>query len=168
MSSHPLPLQKSDKARQELASGQRRLGLKERACLLMADGLRTQQQLLALVPGDATVIDRLLADGYLLAAQAPQAAPPPPAIVVPQAADDFGGKRSLATTRMFLFDICERMFVRRLPDKATHYRDALREARDRDTMLAVAREIVADVEALAGAERADGLSERIAMLLPPA
>ncbi|XAH21082.1 hypothetical protein AAFF27_13665 [Xylophilus sp. GW821-FHT01B05] len=165
MSSHPLPLQKSDKARQELASGQRSLGLKERACLLMADGLRTQQQLLALVPGDAALIDRLLADGYLLAAQA---ASPPPAIVVPQAADDFGGKRSLATTRMFLFDICERMFVRRLPDKAEHYREALRQARDRDTMLAVAREIVADVEALAGTERADGLSERIAMLLPPA
>jgi len=166
-----LPLHKSDKARQELAAAQRSLGLKERACLLMADGQRTRQHLLALLPDDAAIIDRLLADGYLLAVPAAVAAPPvaapSPASAPVHAADGFDGKRSLATTRMFLFDICERMFVRRLPEKAAHYREALRQARDRDAMLAVARQILADVEELAGAERADGLSERIAMLLPP-
>jgi hypothetical protein len=80
--------------------------------------------------------------------------------------DNFEGKRSLATTRMFLFDICERMFSKKMPDLATHYRDQLREARDRASMLAIARDIILNVEEVAGAERADGLSERIAMLLP--
>ncbi len=68
---------------------------------------------------------------------------------------------------MFLFDICERMFTRRDPVLATTLRDNLREARDRDTMLAVARLIIDEIERAAGAERADAISERIAMLLPP-
>jgi hypothetical protein len=102
----------------------------------------------------------------------PQPPPPPPAAPAAAApaqaaSDSFEGKRSLATTRMFLFDICERMFARKLPAKANLYRDLLREARDRDSMLAVARDMITDVEEIAGHERADGISERIAMLLPP-
>lgn len=84
-----------------------------------------------------------------------------------QSADDFGGKRSLATTRMFLFDIVERMFVRKMPELANHLRDQLREARDRASMMVVAREIILKVEEIAGPDRADGLSERLAMMLPP-
>jgi len=68
---------------------------------------------------------------------------------------------------MFLFDLCERLFARRHPEWAQTFRDALREARDRESMLAVSRRILAAVEEVAGAERADTLSERIAMLLPP-
>lgn len=81
-------------------------------------------------------------------------------------ADSFEGKRSLATTRMFLFDICERMFARRNPEMAEHLREALRNAKDRDSMLAVSRQLLAHIEKLAGSERADALGERIAMLLP--
>lgn len=95
----------------------------------------------------------------------PSPVPAPAPAPGPQG-DNFEGKRSLATTRMFLFDICERMFSRKMPDLATHYRDQLREARDRASMLAIARDIILNVEEVAGAERADGLSERIAMLLP--
>jgi hypothetical protein len=73
----------------------------------------------------------------------------------------------MATTRMFLFDICERMFVRRDPVKAEAFREALRNARDRESMLAAAREMIAAVEEIAGHERADSIAERIAMLLPP-
>lgn len=80
--------------------------------------------------------------------------------------DNFEGKRSLATTRMFLFDIVERMFVRKMPELANHFRDQLREARDRQSMLEIAREIVSNVEEIAGPDRADGLSERLAMMLP--
>jgi hypothetical protein len=108
---------------------------------------------------------------------APQDAPPMPGPSSPVSAvaaapapgpqgDNFEGKRSLATTRMFLFDICERMFSKKMPELAKQYREQLREARDRASMLAIARDIVAHVEEVAGAERADGLSERIAMLLP--
>lgn len=81
--------------------------------------------------------------------------------------DNFEGKRSLATTRMFLFDIVERMFVRKMPDRANHYRDQLRGAKDRVSMLAIASDIIINVEELAGPDRADGLSERLAMMLPP-
>ena len=83
------------------------------------------------------------------------------------AADSFEGKRSLATTRMFLFDICERMFARRDPAKAERFREALRQARDRDSMLGAGRDMINEIEKVAGHERADSISERIAMLLPP-
>jgi len=84
-----------------------------------------------------------------------------------QSADSFEGKRSLATARMFLFDIVERMFVRKMPELANHLRDGLREARDRPAMMRVARDIILNVEEIAGPDRADGLSERLAMMLPP-
>jgi hypothetical protein len=111
-----------------------------------------------------------------------QMAPPPPQVTparqenassaesappAPPSADAFEGKRSLATTRMFLFDICERMFARRDPAMAEHFREALRQARDRDRMLTAGREMIAEIERVAGPERADSISERIAMLLPP-
>lgn len=85
----------------------------------------------------------------------------------PPAADSFEGKRSLATTRMFLFDICERMFARRSPQLAERFREALRNARDREAMLAAGRAMLEEIESVAGPERADSISERIAMLLPP-
>lgn len=81
-------------------------------------------------------------------------------------ADQFEGKRSLATTRMFLFDICERMFARRNPEMAELFREALRDAKDRNTMLAVSRKMIEEIETVAGHERADSISERLAMLLP--
>ena len=67
---------------------------------------------------------------------------------------------------MFLFDICERMFARRNPEMAELFREALRNAKDRATMLAVSREMIGEIETVAGSERADSISERLAMLLP--
>ena len=81
-------------------------------------------------------------------------------------ADSFEGKRSLATTRMFLFDMCERMFARRNPTLAEAFREGLRNAKDRESMLTVSREMMVQIEAVAGHERADSIAERIAMLLP--
>jgi hypothetical protein len=90
----------------------------------------------------------------------------PASIAAPQSSDQFEGKRSLATARMFLFDLVERMFTRRAPELAEQFRDALRNARDRESMMTAAREMIAEIEAIAGHERADSISERIAMLLP--
>lgn len=204
-----MQLVKTDKAREELASRQRRLQLRERAALLMADGSKTRTEMLALMQDDGSLLNKLIADGYL--AQTTNAVtakddwntstgfwststhsmpaalttgtfkaqvtgsfqttgPAPLAVpvqVIQVSADNFEGKRSLATTRMFLFDICERMFVRKLPAKANLYRDQLRAAKDRESMLAVAREMINDIEEIAGHDRADGISERIASLLPP-
>lgn len=91
---------------------------------------------------------------------------PIPADPAPVAVDAFDGKRSLATTRMFLFDLCERMFVRRDPVLAEQFREMLRESRDRDGMLDVAAAMLDEIEKAAGVERAATIRERIDKLLP--
>lgn len=181
-----MQLHKTDRARAELKPGVRTLGQRERTLLLMADGSKSAQDFRPLFDGDGEAIAlRLLREGFLeahpgktAAASAPAPAPKPtptqlqnfPSPETTQAiqvsADQFEGKRSLATTRMFLFDICERMFARRDPVMAERFREALRNAKDRETMLAASREMIEEIEKIAGHERADSISERIAMLLP--
>jgi hypothetical protein len=162
---------KTDKARQELQAGSRRtLGQRERALLLMADGQRSVTdfgQLFGSRDEAGRVALHLVQEGYLHRSQpaAPALAPPP--VQSAPAADVFDGKRSLATTRMFLFDLCERMFVRRDPILAGQFRELLREARDRDSMLTVAAEMLGEIEKIAGSERAASIRERIDKLLPP-
>lgn len=171
---------KTDKARDELQGGQRTLSQRERALLLMADGRRSLTDFSPLFANRTEAeqaIQALMSRGYLQDAQAMAAAAavptpmPVPAvdpIRIATSADTFDGKRSLATTRMFLFDICERMFVRRDPKFALQMRDALREARDREAMLTIAALMLSEIEKTAGAERAESLRERIERLLPPA
>lgn len=171
-------LLKTDKARVELRSGVRTLDQRERSVLLLADGNRSMDDFRELFHGHgARIAAKLIADGYLLqSVQGADAQPVPaqPQVVTnaltsqsaPVNADSFEGKRSLATTRMFLFDLCERMFARRDPDLAEVLRESLRQAKDRESMLAAGRQMVAEIERIAGAERADSISQRIAMLLP--
>lgn len=178
-------LRKTDKARAELLPGNRTLTLRERSLILLADGSRSLADFNVMFDGEGLPLtQRLVSQGYLeiaaastrpVAPKALSAAPAPKsapfsaeAAPVPKvAADSFDGKRSLATTRMFLFDICERMFARRDPILHVRFREALREARDRQAMVDVSRDMIAEIERVAGSERADSLSERIAMLLPP-
>lgn len=164
-------LNKTDKGRAELLPGQRQLAQRERALLLMADGRKPDAELFALFEGQGRdLVAGLLARGYLVdesPAPAPAPASPPQAHPIPAvSADAFSGPRSMASARMFLFDLSERMFAPRDKALAQHYRDALREARDLQGMLAVSRAMIADVERMAGSERADGISERLARLLP--
>lgn len=182
-----MQLHKTDRARAELKPGTRTLGQRERTLLLMADGSRSAQDFGSLFDGLGEQLAlRLLREGFLAGhpgqPQQKTATPatlPPHAAVQPHdatgsegvqiiklGADTFEGKRSLATTRMFLFDICERMFARRSPLLAESYREGLRLAKDRASMLAVAREMMREIEKIAGPERADSISERLAMLLP--
>jgi Mg2+/Co2+ transporter CorC len=58
------------------------------------------------------------------------------------------------------------MFARRNPEMAERFREALRNAKDREAMLAASRDMLEEIEKIAGHERADSISERIAMLLP--
>lgn len=165
-------LQKTDKARAELQPGIRTLGLRERSLLLMADGRKTLADMAAVLgPTTSAVAAQLQHAGYLepvrVAAVAPRQAPPVPVESAGQGSDSFEGKRSLATTRMFLFDLCERMFARRNPVLAEQIRETLRQARDREAMLGAARAMLEEIEMIAGFERADSISARIAMLLPP-
>lgn len=183
---------KTDKAREELRPGQRTLSQRERALLLMADGRHTVTDFGPIFGGvdeARRVAGELHAQGYLQLAQPapapiqtrapvqPAAAPVQVPVPAPapeeapyhppgNAADNFEGRRSLATTRMFLFDLCERMFARRDPLQAERLREALREARDGLTMLMVAETMLADIEREAGAERAAAIRERIEKLMP--
>lgn len=167
-------LQKTDKARAELQPGIRTLGLRERSLLLMADGHKSLADMAAVL-GDSAgpLVQQLLQSGYLEPVQVASAPirPPPAAKEEPgnsgRGSDSFEGKRSLATTRMFLFDVCERMFARRDPELALRIREGLRQARDREAMLDESRRMLDEIEKIAGFARADSISERIAMLLPP-
>ena len=175
-------LQKTDKARMELQPGVRTLGQRERTLLLLADGHKASKDFSALFNGEGEkLLLQLISDGYLTHTSpalraamdtppGPQVAatPPTPSVQAPVrvCVDQFEGKRSLATTRMFLFDICERMFARRSPSQAEFFREALRNARDPESMLCAAREMIEEIENVAGHERADSISERIAMLMP--
>lgn len=184
-----MQLQKTDKARAELQSGIRTLGQRERALLILADGKTTVGAVDHLFNGQAQhMAQQLIAAGYLVGIdlepartrapkiQVPEQPPAPvaapeaeaaPDTLRPHAVDNFAGKRSMASTRMFLFDICERMFVRRDPVLAESFREALRDAKDRESMLAAADAMVAAVQAVAGEERASSIRERMALLLPP-
>lgn len=161
-------LTKTDKARDELRPGRRALTQRERALLLLADGQRSVTDFAPLFANREeahTVTQHLLSEGYLVAPVKPATAPPP-AAAPPVSADTFDGKRSLATTRMFLFDLCERMFARRDPQLASVLRESLREARDRASMLAVADTMLSEIRQTAGDDRADQIYERIGKLLP--
>ena len=167
---------KTDKGRQELRPGTRTLGQRERALLLVADGSQSESRLGELFGGEGQrLIEALVTQGYLTRQTAARTAPRAPEVTpsasagagdAPAHGEQFTGTRSLATARMFLFDLSERLFAPRDKALASHYREALREARDPQAMLAVGRALIADVEALAGSERADGISERLAKLLP--
>ena len=182
-------LLKTDKARQELAPGMRTLSLRERSLLLLAEG-KPQAELQAMYNGGgAQIVEHLLNQGYLapMAPTAPAAAastthpntPPSPASApkaAPAAAtasqptdkptEPSDALRSLAGARMYLFDICERLFARRDPAMAQHFHSALRSARDRDSMLDVGEALLEEVAQLAGTERAQTIRERMAQLLP--
>jgi hypothetical protein len=182
-------LQKTDLAKKELLPGVRTLGQRERSVLLLADGLNTSTYLSSLFHGEGhSLVLQLVQAGYLaevtsLGARSPkstgQRGAPGPEVnrtavptsdSIPSAVlsvDQFEGKRSLATTRMFLFDISERMFSRRSPEQAAFFRASLRDSRDRASMLAAGQDMLLEIEKIAGYERADSIRERIAMLLPP-
>lgn len=151
-------LLKTEKARLELMPGIRTLSLRERSLLLLADG-KPLHELEALYHGiGAQLIEQLIRDGYLQRpAPAAEDAPAPGP-----------STRSLAGTRMYLFDICERMFARRDPALAHNFHAALRAARDRASMLEVGEAMLTEVGHLAGPERAHTLRTQLAQLLPPA
>lgn len=164
----PMFFTKTEKARDELRPGRRTLAQRERALLLMADGQRSVTDFAPLFASRdeaRKVAQRLLSHGYL--APPPAVPQPEPAASPSEAADTFAGKRSLATTRMFLFDLCERMFARRDPELAESLREMLRQARDRDSMLAAVDTMLSEIRTEAGDERADQIDERIRKLLPP-
>ena len=67
----------------------------------------------------------------------------------------------------FFFDIVELEFVHKMLELANKYRYQLRSAKNRVSMLVIASHVVTNVEKIAGPDRADGLCERLAIMLSP-
>lgn len=170
-------LQKTEKARLELSPGVRTLSLRERSLLLLADG-KPLSDLQAMYNGiGAQIVDNLMRQGYLTgpaelppASTAKPANTPNPTPAAPAAprTEPAEALRSLAGARMYLFDACERLFARRDPVLAQQFREALRAAKDEDSMLDVGEAMFDEVALAAGAERAATLRERFGQLLPAA
>ena len=184
-------LQRTDKARLELSPGVRTLSLRERSLLLLADG-KPLRDLQAMYHGmGAQMVEQLVRHGYLSSPASQPAhrafAPPANNAPVPQGQQKTApvpaaaaarsptspsspptgeALRSLAGARMYLFDTCERLFARRDPVLAQHFREALRAAKDRTSMLDVGEAMFEEVALAAGAERAASLRERLDQLLP--
>lgn len=166
-------LVKTEKGRSELQPGSRTLGQKERSILLLADGKAATSSLNGLFGGAGEqIVARLLEQGYLaeFATTSPnrgkQRSEPKPQKT--GSVDTFSGPRSVASARMFLFDLSDRMFAARDRALADQFRSALREARDVEEMLKVSKTMLAEIERVAGADRAESISERLAKLLPDA
>jgi hypothetical protein len=103
-------------------------------------------------------------------AERPQQAPTAPAMAPAEAREPApagpAATLNLAGTRMYLFDMCERMFANRHEDKAQVLRHLLREARDLPGLQEAALQLLQAVQEHAGSERADALRERLQHLLP--
>ena len=179
-------LQKTEKTRLELLPGVRTLSLRERSLLLLVEG-KPLSDLQAMYNGiGAQIVDNLMRQGYLTGpTELPHAgsvragaAPGDDLLAYPSGASTAASSasskpeagealRSLAGARMYLFDTCERLFVRRDPVLAQHFREALRAAKDRESMLDVGEAMLEEVSIAAGPERAASLRERLQALLPP-
>ena len=166
-------LQKTEKARLELSPGVRTLSLRERSLLLLADG-KPLSDLQAMYNGiGAQIVENLMRQGYLTGpADLPPTPEPTTSTTTPTSTPSIErpapgeSLRSLAGARMYLFDTCERLFARRDPVLAQHFREALRAAKDRTSMLDVGEAMFEEVALAAGAERAASLRERLDQLLP--
>lgn len=159
----------------ELALGRRMNRQRERAILLMVKAGQPEALIRTLFNGDGSaLLDRLLGEGLVAVVEEPRRTArtesPERALVAPAMAvahgDPLTHTRSLASARMFLFDMSERLFAPRDRALADRFRAALREARTAEDMLQVGRDLLREVEAVAGPERADGISARLARMLP--
>lgn len=172
-------LQKTAFALQELQPGSRQLPQRARSVLLMAGG-KTLDELRALLGGDlAALALQLVEQGYLQFTKtgtpttaAPSAAAPVVAAAVstPQAADAPApvvtpAHPQMAGMRMYLFDLCERMFANRHEALAQALRTQLREARDLPTLRQAGLALLDAVHTHAGEERAASLRQQLAVLL---
>ncbi len=160
-------LYKTTKAHQELTPGSRSLNLRQRSLLLLAEGTPYAQLALMYHGQGEALVGQLLDCGYLesrsmdaaLLAPPPAAVSEPPAVAAPPA-------MTLAGTRMYLFDMVERLFANRQQTVADQLRQALREARDAQALRSVCDALLNAVAQHAGAQRATQLSQQLVHLVP--
>lgn len=173
-------LQKTAKAQEELQPGSRQLPQRARSLLLLAGGKRLEEIAAMLGSDHAALAQQLVEQGYLqlvsagttkerspaihpAASLAKVAATPAPA--PDQTAASSSPAINMAGTRMYLFDMCERLFANRHEALAQSLRTQLREARDLNSLRSAGISLLTAVQEYAGEERAQSLRERLAALL---
>ncbi|GAC1544697.1 MAG: hypothetical protein NVS2B4_22620 [Ramlibacter sp.] len=166
-------IRRTDRGYAELRSRERVLGIRERGALFLLDAPKQLDEVAAaLGPRALDLMQSLLASGHVAVVQSnatvqPAAEPAPsevPKETLEASAPD--ARRSSAEARVFLFGLCERMFVRRSAADAERFRCALREARDAVSMTGVADEMFERLEQLTDADQAAMVREQFAALLP--
>lgn len=160
-------LYKTTKAHHELAPGSRSLNLRQRSLLLLAEGT-PYVQLAQMYHGQGqALVGQLLESGYLECRSMDAVTPgPSPATVTQPPAPPAPAAMTLAGTRMYLFDMVERLFANRQQLLADRLRQALREARDAQALRSVCDSMLNAVAQHAGAERATQLSLQLVHLVP--
>lgn len=175
-------LQKTAKAQEELQPGSRQLPQRARSLLLLAGGKRLEEIAAMLGSDHAALAQQLVEQGYLqlvsasttkerspaihpAASLAKVAATPVPAPAPDQTAASSPPAINMAGTRMYLFDMCERLFANRHEALAQSLRTQLREARDLSSLRSAGISLLTAVQEHAGEERAQSLRERLAALL---
>lgn len=173
-------LQKTAKAQEELQPGSRQLPQRARSLLLLAGGKRLEEIAAMLGSDHAALAQQLVEQGYLQLVSASTTKERSPAIhpaasltkvaATPAPAPDQTAASSppvinMAGTRMYLFDMCERLFANRHEALAQSLRTQLREARDLSSLRSAGISLLTAVQEYAGEERAQSLRERLAALL---
>lgn len=122
-------LQKTAKAIEELQPGSRQLPQRARSVLLMAGG-RSLDDLQHMLGSDhAELARQLMEQGYLQWQSGESGSPAPtPQAVAAKPAEPATSSINMAGTRMYLFDMCERLFANRHEQLAQQLRAQLREA----------------------------------------
>ena len=174
-------LLKTAKALEELQPGSRQLPQRARSILLMA-GSKRMDEIQSLLGADHAALAQDLVDqGYLqliaasgvqtpvvAPAMMPSLAPALPAPVTPAPAKSAPTQTpsiNMAGTRMYLFDMCERLFANRHHSLAQDLREQLRQARDLQALRGASLRLLSAVQEHAGEDRAQSLRERLAGLL---
>ena len=174
-------LLKTAKALEELQPGSRQLPQRARSILLMAGGKRMDEIQSLLGADHAALAQDLIDQGYLQViaassaqtpivapAMVPSLAPARPAPVTPaptKSASTQTPSINMAGTRMYLFDMCERLFANRHHSLAQDLREQLRQARDLQALRGASLRLLRAVQEHAGEDRAQSLRERLAGLL---
>lgn len=179
--SRATPLDKSDKGRNALLERSGGMSMLERRALILCDGKRDRERLVALLGPDVLPgLERLLREGYLHATQQPSPSKPllsivpastpdvPAAIVAPPprstaaATGAPASRRSLAAAKMYMVDMLQ---LQRDPDSVSLKAD-LQTSPSEDELVYRLGKALRHIGTVASASYAQRIGQRLAEILP--
>lgn len=186
--SRTMPLNKSDKGRNALLDRSGGMSMLERRALILCDGKRDREQLVALLGPDILPgLERLLREGYLVDSAAPRPAASKPllSIVVPTPAPHLPvvaepvapisatvaapppalqSRRSLAAAKMYIVDMLQ---LQRDPESVS-LKAELQTSPSEDELVYRLGKALRHIRTVASTTYAQRIGERLAEILPEA